>query len=358
MRPFRFGSRRLVVEMSGAPHWRPVVTSLALAASSLALVMSPAAATYPGASNGQLAFGIKDADGNGQVNIVEPDGTGVKALTSGAFFHLCAAYSADGTKIAYCSNETGAFEIWTMNADGTDQAQLTKLGGYATFPDFSPDGSLVAFGGTSGTDTHDEILTVDTATGATLTALTSCANLKPGCGNDWPAWSPDGTKIAWIHTDDLDADGNATVAQVWVMDADGSNANALTTDAPVKGELPDWSPDGSQIAYASGPDASSGIWVMNADGSDPHQLIGCTATDPSPCATGADSGPAWSPDGQQIAFLHFPKDDATDRPVMVMNADGSNVHRVISGLSIDYVPAWQPVGVAPEPSPATASPTS
>ena len=326
---------------------RAVAASLAVAAGLLTAIVSPVGATYPGATNGQLALGIKDADGNGQINVVEPDGTGVKALTSGAFNHLCAAYSADGTRIAYCSNTSGAFEIWTMASDGTGQAQLTHLGAFATFPDFSPDGSLVAFGGTQATDTHNEILTVDTATGGKVTALTSCANLKPGCSNDFPAWSPDGTRIAWIHVDEADADGNATSSQVWVMDADGGNAHALTTDASIKDQLPDWSPDGSLIAYEGGPGGSGGIWVMNADGSDPHQLTGCAATDPSPCATGADGGPAWSPDGQQIAFLHFPADDDADRPVMVMNADGTDVHRVIAGPTINYVPAWQPLGVAP-----------
>src|SRR5207249_3623353 len=119
-----------------------------------------------------------------------------------------------------------------------------------------------------------------------------------------------------------------------------------------KDQLPDWSPDGTQIAYHSGPGGSGGIWVMNADGSDPHQLIGCAATDPAPCATGDYGGPAWSPDGRQIAFLSFPT-DPNDRPVMVMNADGSNAHRVIAGPSIDFVPAWQPVGVAAVPSPSS-----
>src|SRR3954471_11023551 len=147
VRSFPFGSRRLV-ETSGAPHWRPTAISLVLAASSLAVVISPAAAAYPGASNGLLAFGMKDSAGNGQIYTSQPDGTGTTPLTTGAHTHLCAAYSADASKIAYCSDESDTFEIWTMNADGTDQAQLTKLGGFATFPDYSPDGSTVAFGGT------------------------------------------------------------------------------------------------------------------------------------------------------------------------------------------------------------------
>ena len=129
---------------------RRSVGAIVVAVALLIVTLSPVAATYPGTTNGKLAFAIKDADGNPQINVAEPDGARLQALTTGAFFHACAAYSADGSKIAYCSNETGAFEIWTMNADGTGQAQLTKLGGSATFPDFSPDGTLVAFDGTSG----------------------------------------------------------------------------------------------------------------------------------------------------------------------------------------------------------------
>jgi Tol biopolymer transport system component len=315
--------------------------SFGAAAILMALAISPAAATYPG-TNGKLAFAMKDADGNPQINIAEPDGSGLKALTSGAYFHACAAWSADGSKISYCSNESGAFEIWTMNGDGSGQAQLTKLGGSSTFPDFSPDGSTIVFDGTSGTDTHTEILTVDTATGATVTPLTSCASGKAGCSNQFPAWSPDGTKVAYIHADDADANGNAINAQVWVMNADGSNAHALTTDAPEKGQLPDWSPDGTQIAYASGAAGSGGIWVMNADGSDPHQLAGCSASDATPCPSGDLFGTAWSPDGTQIAYLSV-NADGSDRPVMIMNADGTNAHRLLAATSVQFVPGWQPI---------------
>jgi Tol biopolymer transport system component len=334
---------------------RGVVTAtVVMAVAVMAAPIAPVAATYPGATNGKLAFGMRDSAGNAQINVAEPDGTGLQALTTGAYFHACATWSPDGSRIAYCSNETGPFEIWTMAADGTDQKQLTKLGGSATFPDFSPDGTMIIFDGTQGTDTHSQIRTIDTATGATVNVLTSCAAVTPDCSNAYAAWSPDGSQIAFIHADATDADGNPTGTEVWVMDADGGNAHALTADGAPKDQLPDWSPDGTQIAYEVGPLGSGGIWVMNADGSNPRQLAGCEASDPTPCASGDLFGPAWSPDGTQIAYMS--QMDDTDRPIMVMNADGSNPRRLMEGKGVQFVPGWQPLGTAagPDSSPAAS----
>src|SRR5262245_35895189 len=131
-----------------------VIASVVMAAAMTAATISPVAATYPGATNGKLAFAMRDSAGNAQINVAEPDGSGLQALTTGAYFHACATWSADGSRIAYCSNETGPFEIWTMAADGTDQTQLTKLGGSATWHDLSQGGTLMLFGGTHGSTRH------------------------------------------------------------------------------------------------------------------------------------------------------------------------------------------------------------
>jgi Tol biopolymer transport system component len=327
-----------------------------MAAALILAAISPVAATYPGTTNGKLAFAMRDSAGNAQINVAEPDGTGLQALTTGAYFHACAAWSADGTTIAYCSNETGPFEIWTMAADGTSQTQLTKLGGAALFPDFSPDGTTIAFDGTQGAETRSQIRTVDTATGATVSVLTSCEAAEPDCSNAYAAWSPDGSQIAFIHAAATDADGNATGTDVWVMDADGGNAHALTTDGTPKDQLPDWSPDGTQIAYEVRSLGTGSIWVMNSDGSDPYQVAGCDASDPTPCAAGDLFGPAWSPDGQQIAYVSQMSD--TDRPVMVMNADGSDAHRLTEGEGVQFVPGWQPLSAPATSGSPGASPAA
>ncbi|MBI2764094.1 MAG: PD40 domain-containing protein [Chloroflexi bacterium] len=311
------------------------------------LTLTPVSASYPGTANGRIAVGVRGADGSFTIYSMQPNGAGVTALTSSAGRHLCPDYSADGKQIAFCSNVTGAWEIWTMKQNGTKPRQVTHFGAFAIFPDFSPDGSRIAFSGYVGEPQNDQIYVVDAMTGLAPQQLTGCPAASPDCFSDYPVWSPDGTKIAFTHGDGFDADDNPVNEQVWVMNADGSNAHALTSGAFPKDQVPDWSPDGSRIAYASGQFGSEGIWTMNADGSNQQQLTGCSATDPTPCSAGDDWGTAWSPDGSKIAFLR----DLTslgipDRPIYVMNADGSNPTRITPTPALRGVPAWQPRGGA------------
>jgi Tol biopolymer transport system component len=332
---------------TGAPDATPAAAASSPAASLLA---TPAATSTgsPAASTGgvpvpgeRIAFGVR-GDGTSNIFSMLPDGTDKRQLTSGPGNHLCAAFFPDAREIAYCADASGAFEIWSMEADGTKQAQLTKLGGRALFPDVSPDWATIAFGGTEGSDPNTEIYLVDVATGSALVALTSCANGKAGCANDLPAWSPDGKQIVFVHQDDIDASDNAVNQQVWVMDADGGHAHALTTGAEPKDQLPDWSPDGTSIAYASGKGDNEGIWVMRANGSKPRQISGCVAGDATPCAAGSDFGPAWSPDGSSIAFLRsYAAIGNDDRPIFVMHADGTDQHRVSPDPMLAAVPAWR-----------------
>jgi Tol biopolymer transport system component len=334
---------------TGAPDATPAAAASSPAAS---IVATPAATSTgsPAASTGsggvpvpgeRIAFGVRAGE-TWNIFSVLPDGTDQRQLTSGPGNSLCAAFFPDAREIAYCGDASGAFEIWTMEADGTKQAQLTKLGGKALFPDVSPDGAKIAFGGTEGSDPNTEIYVVDAATGSGLVALTSCANGKAGCANDYPAWSPDGKQIVFVHQDDIDASESGINQQVWVMNADGSHAHALTTGPEPKDQLPDWSPDGTSIAYVSGTRDNEGIWVMRADGSKPRQISGCVAGDAKPCAAGDDFGPAWSPDSTSIAFARdYGAIGKDDRPIFVMHADGTDQRRVLPDPMRAGVPAWR-----------------
>jgi TolB protein len=327
----------------------PVVTASTPSAS---LAETPTATSpgSPAASTGsagvpvpgeRIAFGVKAADRTSNIFSQLPDGSDLRQLTTGAGNHLCAAFSADAREIAYCADASGAFEIWTMQADGTKQAQLTKLGGRALFPDISPDGTRIVFGGTEGSDPQNEIYLVDAATGSGLVALTSCANGKSGCANDYPEWSPDGKQIVFAHQDDYDGT-NGINQQVWVMNSDGSHAHAVTTGADPKDQLPTWNPGGKSIAYASGMPDNEGIWVVDAQGKSPRQLTGCVHGAPTPCAAGSDFGPVWSPDGATIAFLRsYAAVGSDDRPIFLMHADGTDQRRLSPKPMLAAVPAWR-----------------
>ena len=113
------------------------------------------------------------------------------------------------------------------------------------------------------------------------------------------------------------------------MDADGSNPTRLT-DNPASDIVPAWSPDGTKIAFASRRDGNPEVYVMDADGSNPTRL-----TD-NPTFDGV---PAWSPDGTKIAFASG-RDGNPE--VYVMDADGSNQTRLTNYPLSDAVPAWSP----------------
>ena len=167
---------------------------------------------------------------------------------------------------------------------------------------------------------------------ATLAAVTSL-----GLVPDAPAAvGPDG-RIAFQSRADGDWD-------VYVMDADGTGVVNLT-DGPGGPDdaAPDWSPDGTRIAYTTAPprgDDGPEIWVMDADGGAKQQLTDTSGGD-------ATTGPRWSPDGTRIAYTLHPS-GSSDSDVYTMAADGSDKVDVTSPWEVlgygDYEPTWSPDG--------------
>jgi Tol biopolymer transport system component len=158
------------------------------------------------------------------------------------------------------------------------------------------------------------------ADGSAIVRLTS---------GDWPAWSPDGKRIAFHRNDG-----------VHVIDATGASEIAL-----VEGGSPTWSPDGTRIAFTS----RAGIDVMNADGSGVTTLIRHDFRDDTYAEWDMGVGkPAWSPDGQRIAFEHLGDGDTQPAQIYVMNADGSNPHRLTTSPNgyqyAESDPSWSPDG--------------
>ena len=258
---------------------------------------------------------------------------------------------ADG-KISFISDRDGHDDVWIMNADGSDPVNLTQ-----------------------GRD---------------------CIS---------PAWSPDGTKIAYIG-DVFDDDQYG--GEIWLMDADGGNPQQLTDDrvilwlASADKESLSWSEDGSSIYYTTMRSEDGGFsiefdnFVVGLDGSEPiyvdsefpgpgtlspdgtkrvdvvisdedgqarlyiydlveYEKIAIDLTDlpnfedpPGP-GTQIGASATWSPDGMRVAFEFFP-DFFSQREIWAVDIDGSNLVELTNGLG-GHSPAWQPaIPAATNPS--------
>jgi len=249
----------------------------------------------------------------------------VVSVTSGttvtvAFGTACTA----ATQLAFAMNTSTGFEIHTVGSNDGPIIRLTNNTVYEDAPDWSPDGLQLAF--RSDRDGNREIYVMD-ASGAGQTRLTNDA------ASDYrPTWSPDGTKIAFV----TDRNGNA---EIYVMNANGTGVQRLTNHSATDDD-PAWSPDGTKIAFTSDRGGAFGIYVMNSSD-------GLTVTQLTPDAS-RDSKLTWSPDGTKIAFSRIAACDFyfCRRGLYVMNADGSGVTELAgSDVYADYAdPAWSPDG--------------
>jgi hypothetical protein len=288
----------------------------------LALVLSviavPAAqAAFPG-QNGRIAFfgGVNDVYGLWTMN---PDGTSPSMIADS--FTGGASWSPDGKKVAVVRIEMmGETGIWVMNADGSGATQLTTEFGEELDPAWSPDGTQIAYTVTDGSPRR--VYTMD-ADGTDKTPVAVGEN---------PAWSPAGDKLA------IEENG-----VILTVNLDGSSPFFLTINgvSGYNGQAhePNWSPAGDRIAFAwSGTepeeDGNAGyIGTIRPDGTGEQNLYELRGP-----LGGSDmpQHPAWSPDGTKIAF-------AEGEAVVVMNQDGSGAAGVRNVAHPFPEPDWQPI---------------
>ena len=294
------------------------------------ILLLPAVSIQAQAPNqGQILFW---SDRDGDFDIYLMNGSDAVNLTQNDAGDAWATWSPDGSMIAFESDRDGHRQIYVMNADGSDARSFTEADARDTGPAiWSPEGDQLAFMSWLPTDddtTNLAYLIVANVDGSDLQQLTP--GLDPTFIANTLSWSPDGTRIVLEGPGEQD-----TIQDIYSVAVDGSDFRNLTKDP--RGDVwPAFSPDGNQIAFSTERDGNVEIYVMNVDGSDPRNLTNMPDR--------YDARPVWSPDGEQIAFASTSMQDRQDQEIYVMNADGSDIRPLTSGGGAEDFPAWSADG--------------
>jgi Tol biopolymer transport system component len=312
-----------------------------LVAVATALCLTTAAASTAAAAdvfNGRIAFSSFRTDPAGKVGdifSINLDGTDLRQLTDNPLDDAQSDWAPDGRDIAYRIRKPETpkqnFEVARMTASGGEYRRLTRTpeGQASSQPSWFPDKTAILFRWSAprvsniwqmGVLGEDPVLRYD-----------------PTPGHQWySSLSPDMSKVLFATTTSPTGD---TDRAVQTLNVDGTGLTTLFDVVGAFDSAPAWSPDGTRIAFESNANPAGGnpegdmeIWVMNPDGSNPTQLTSNTLH---------DEGPAWSPDGTMLAYSSGLDNDHLD--INVMTAAGVHLSQLTSYEGHDESPDWQPI---------------
>lgn len=346
-------------------------------------------AVVPNHPQGRISF-RSSRSGNSEIYVIYPlsltepfQSAGVANVTNDPGFDSYAKWSSDGTKLVFTTdrdNVTG--EVYSLNPDSGTLVRLTNNSLSETFPEWSPDGTKIVFmAHTTQTSAGNyELFTVESVPGSSLVPPVNITNnpsndFDPSwggatantngkiafeafsstagvtqiytvadtagatpvlCGSAGetrearrPAYSPDGTQIAFMRS-----------GIIWLADADCGNQRSTGVD----GDAPTWSPNAAQIAFVRG-GIYSDIWTMNVDGSSQTKLTDSAGQD-KPTGSFTNGEPSWGTNNK-ILFRGVTSKNVggTLRSVgdiWMMDAVGANFVKLTDEPASSYAPDWSP----------------
>jgi TolB protein len=228
------------------------------------------------------------------------------------------------TKIYFVSSRSGTKEIWSMDYDGQNQHRITHLGSISMSPRISPDNSRIAFASLGREGWAVRMYSLD------LGRLVSFPAGAVGGSNQSPAWSADGSQVAFSSS-------RSGEPEIWIATASGGNAHRITSLLGPN-VSPAWNPKtDTQIAFVSGRTGEPQIYIMGADGSNVQRM-----TD-----SGYAVSPSWSPNGELLTFSwnrHYGPGAPGGQDIYIFNIATMQWEQLTHWEGNNDFPSWAPDG--------------
>lgn len=276
--------------------------------------------------SGKVSF-TSDRTGNLDIYTIDINGKNLANLTNHPSDDFSPSWSPEGRAFAYVSNRDGNPEIYVMDIETKESRRLTNHQATDVDPAWSPDGKWIAFASNQARDhaADTDIYLMD-VNGKKVQRLTN-----KGGHNSTPAWSPDGQWIAFRSTQD-------GIGGIHVMNADGEKQRALTQ---VSATSPTWASNGKRIYFSSevlGGVKVPTLFAVDIDGEKAQKLTN---------AEHACEEPDGSPDGQWITYVSVQE---KNKDIYLIRAAGGGLRKLTQDPGQDFSPAWVPSALSVSPS--------
>lgn len=261
----------------------------------------------------KFAF-VGNFSGNKEIYLCDADGAGRRQLTKNGSINLKPRWNTAGNAIAFTGYAAGNPDLYVADLAAGAIRRVSARAGINTGGAFAPVGNVLALALSVGSDA--EIFSIDATAGREIARLTRSAGIDAS-----PVWSPDGTQLAFVSE-------RSGGPQVYVMNADGSNAHRVTFSGAHNTD-PSWSPKGDRIAFV-GRDGGFDVFTVGVDGRGMERITQ---------GIGDNEDPSWSPDGNYLAFSSTREGGAH---IWIASSDGRFQTKVTSGRGGYTNPHWSP----------------